>query len=250
MIPKILSLLKSEKSIFKKFCLSNNLSLDYKLNKNEFNILKAIFWNREYSDYFPFYKKVNIIDIGAHYGYFSIFAKNNTAKDSKIISIEPNKNNFNCLKENIKTSNIEDVKCLNIAIGGNSGLHKLYQGQSVNHSIVEKYSLLNQKSEFETIEVKTLEEIMLENEIKEVDFLKMDCEGSEFSILENTPKYIYDRIKTISMEFHDLKDNNYTGEYLVELLTKNDFKIVKYVYEKTSLNLNYGKIIGTKIFNN
>jgi len=248
MLNKLRKFLKGDKKIFLEFCRLNNLELNYQINKNEFEILKAIFENREYSDYFPFYKKVNIIDIGAHYGYFSIFSANNTDKDSRLIAIEPNKNNFKYLRKNIEENNLSNINCFNYAIGEKSGLNKLYHGQSPNHSIIENYTLLNQNGDFETIEVKTLEEIIIENELEKIDFLKMDCEGAEFSILGKTPKYIYDKILTISMEFHDLKDKNFTGEYLIKILTENGFNIVKYKYEKTSMNLNYGKIIGTKLF--
>ena len=249
MVYELKRLIKNQKKIFLEVCQANNLLLNYQSNKNEIEILKSIFENREYSDYFPFYKKVNIIDIGAHYGYFSIFAKNNTDKNSIIIAIEPNKSNFKHLEENIKDCKISNIKSFNHAIGGKSGLSRLYQGKTPNHSIVEDYILLKQNKGFEEIEIKTLEEFIIENNLYKIDFLKMDCEGAEYSILENTPNYIYDRITTISMEFHDLKDNNYTGESLCKILIRNDFEIVKYKYEKTSMNLNYGKIIGTKVFN-
>ena len=88
----------------------------------------------------------------------------------------------------------------------------------------------------------------MENKLEKVDFLKIDCEGAEYSILENTPGNIYDRITTISMEFHDLKEKYFTGEHLIRTLIMNGFKIVKYEYERTYMDLNYGKIIGTKLF--
>jgi len=87
---------------------------------------------------------------------------------------------------------------------------------------------------------------MEENGIDKIDFLKMDCEGSEYKILDNLPKDIFNRIITISLEFHDLKDHKYTGNRIVKILKNNNFDIVKFKYEKTYLGLNYGKVIGTK----
>jgi FkbM family methyltransferase len=249
MIDELKRLMKNEKKIFLEFCQANNLLLNYQSNKNEIEILKSIFANREYSDYFPFYQKVTILDIGAHYGYFSFFANNNTDINSNIFAIEPSKSNFKHLERNIKDCKISNIKSFNYAIGSKSGLSRLYQGKTLNHSIVENYILLKETKGFEEIEIKTLEEFIIENNLYKIDFLKMDCEGAEYSILENTPKYIYDRITTISIEFHDLKDNINTGENLCKTLIRNDFEIVKYKYDKTSMNLNYGKIIGTKIFN-
>jgi FkbM family methyltransferase len=249
MITDFKNLLTGEKKIFDRFCKANNLRLNFKTNQNEFVVLKSIFEDREYSDYFPFYRKVTIIDIGAHFGYFSIFANKNTAFDSLIIAIEPGKSNFNRLVNNIQDSAITNIKSFNYAVSGNSGPVKLHLGRSLNHSIVENYILNKyQSADIELVEAKTLEEIILENKLEKVDFLKMDCEGAEYSILENTPGNIYDRITTISMEFHDLKDKNFTGEHLIRILIKNGFKIVKYKYERTYMDLNYGKIIGTKLF--
>jgi FkbM family methyltransferase len=249
LITEFKNLLTGKRKSFYRFCLANNLGIIFKNNQNEFALLKSIFEDREYSDYFPFYRKATIIDIGAHYGYFSIFANKNTDNDSSIFAIEPNKSNFDRLVKNIRDSAITNIRSLNYAVSGESGTVKLHLGRSLNHSIVENYILnQNQNDDSEMIEAKTLEEIIVENKILHVDFLKMDCEGAEYSILENTPGDIFDRITTISMEFHDLKDNHFTGEHLIRILIENGFKIVKYKYERTSMDLNYGKIIATKLF--
>jgi len=248
MINKLINLIKGEKRVFLSFCKVNNLNLDFHRNRYEFGVLKAIFEDREYSDFFPFYKMATIIDIGAHYGYFSIFANSNTDKNSRIIAVEPNKNNFLNLEKNIKACGIINISNLNLAISGKSGVSNLYIGETPNHSLFEHYLLNKDKNRgFEEVKAKTLEDLIVENDLDKIDFLKMDCEGAEYEILGNTPGYIYDRILTISMEFHDLKDSHYTGEDLAGILINNGFRIVKFKYEKTSLNLNYGKMIATKL---
>ncbi len=74
----------------------------------------------------------------------------------------------------------------------------------------------------------------------------MDCEGAEYSILENTDKTTLEKINTISMEFHDLKSEKYNGDFLVNIL-KDQFSIVKFKYGKTTMGFNYGKIIATRL---
>lgn len=44
----------------------------------------------------------------------------------------------------------------------------------------------------------SLQQVMQEHGITEIELLKLDCEGSEFEILENLP----DNVKQISVEFH------------------------------------------------
>ena len=206
----------------------------------------GIFEDREYADYFPFYQNATIVDIGAHYGYFSIFANLNSGKESKIISIEPNKENYKRFQQNIKSNNIENITPLNFAIADKSGHTKLYKGANKNSSILSTYSLINSNIS-EAVEMKTLEDIVKEQGLEKIDFLKIDCEGSEYDILENLPKTVYDMITTISMEFHDLRSDKYTGEHIINTLTLNGFDVVKYKYEETVWGLNYGKIIGTKV---
>ena len=249
MISKLKDILKRKKKSFYSLCKTNNINLSYKENKNEFRILKDIFEKREYSDYFPFYTKSTIIDIGAHYGYFSIFASKNLDKDSKIISIEPSSTNFNQLNRNFKDCKTSNINTFNIAIGGEQGEVKLYKSKSVNHSVFKDYALLKRNLEYEDVEMNTLENLIKDNNLDKIDFLKMDCEGAEYSILENTPKNIFNKITTISLEFHDLKDKGFTAQKILDILKENKFKIVKYHYDKTTLNLNYGKIIGTKLYN-
>jgi len=234
---------------FNKICTVNQISLEYNLNKNELQILSDIFEGREYSDYFPFYKKVTIIDIGAHYGYFSIFANKNTNNQSTIFAIEPSIMNFEKMTSNINENKIENIITLNCAVGTKNENAKLYIGNTSNNSLIRDYSLLKKEKSIEEIEIKTLDTIISENKIEKIDFMKMDCEGSEYLILENMSTQTFDKISTISMEFHDLKNEKYTAETLLNILINNNFKILKYQYNKTSMGLNYGKIIASKIFN-
>jgi len=240
-------LLRSKKKEFNKICIHNSLNLDFNTNKNALGVFFSIFVEREYSDWFPFYKKITIVDIGAHYGYFSIFSAINSGKGSRIIAIEPDNRNFNVLSENIKSCKIDNITAINCAISNTNGESKLYIGESVNNSLMPDYALNNPGAPFQNVEVKTLESVMSENKIDTIDFLKMDCEGSEYSILFSAPAFVLDKINTISMEFHDMKNADNTGNEMVIFLANHSFSIVKYEYAKTTMGLNYGKIIGTKL---
>ena len=53
--------------------------------------------------------------------------------------------------------------------------------------------------------------------------------------------------KTNSIESHDMKNEKFTGDEIVKKLRENGFEIVKFGYEGTGLDLNYGKIVGRRI---
>ncbi len=248
MLSKLKRTLKGDKRNFSHFCNTYNLTLDYDLNKGEQRILKAIFEDREYADFFPFYKKSTILDIGAHYGYFSLFAAQNSAQGSHIIAVEPDNANFKMLQKNIASSGYENITTLYYAVGSEDGVSRLYHGRSTNHSILQSYDLLNKDLPYDEVNSVSLEKLFAENKIEQVDFLKMDCEGAEFPILTSTPPHVFERIETISMEFHDLRDPDYSAEALLQILISQGFEIVKYHYERTSMNFNFGKVIGSKLF--
>jgi FkbM family methyltransferase len=241
-------LTRNKKKVVERIGKANNLVFDYTVNIGGLGILESIFEQREYADYFPFYQKVTVIDIGAHYGYFSLFASRNLNDASRIISIEPDSANFSVLQYNISANEIQNIKVIHGAVGAENKIAKLFKGSSANNSLINNYQLAS-ANRYEEIEETTLTSIIEENKLERIDFLKMDCEGAEYEILENLPDSIFEKIITLSMEFHDLKDFRYTGARLIEILEDKKFEIVKYKYDHTYMGLNYGKIIATRVRN-
>lgn len=247
MIQTIKNLLKNRKKEFQQICQTAGLTLDFEENKNTLDVFKDIFIQREYADCFPFYEKAIVVDIGAHYGYFSLFASKNLNPQSQLFAVEPSPANFDQLNRNLKNSNITNTKTFQQAIGGENTTMELFEAASVNFSIVKNYALSTDKKQGTSVTVQTLETFMVEQNIPHIDFLKLDCEGAEYAIFEQTPSTVFQKIKTISMEFHDLRTFESRPQVLVEKLRSAGFEIVKYQFERTSMNLNYGKIIGTRV---
>lgn len=239
-------MVRRDRQTFQRICQVVGLNLNFSENKEGIDVLKAIFEQREYADYFPFYQKATIVDIGAHYGYFSIFAAKNLPKDAQIFSIEPSQENFYKLQQNLIDCKIKNATPSQFAIGGKNETLDLYTGRSVNHSLIENYALLGKEKNIQKVEVKTLQQFILDNKIEHIDFLKMDCEGAEYAILFNTPQSVFEQISVISMEFHDMKKVDFTGNELVKKLEENGFEIVKFEYGRTGLDLNYGRIVGRR----
>lgn len=236
----------THKSTFNNFCSANQLTLDYLTNRDYLFLLKAIFEEREYADYFPFYEDAVIVDIGAHVGYFSIFASLNSGVKSRIIAAEPDERNYHTLQRNIMDAQRKNIEALHIALSDHNGDVSLYQGNSVNHSLISNYALNEGRHQKTIVKSLTLSEMMQRTAVDHIDFLKLDCEGAEYAILLHSSDAVFDHIRVISMEFHDLKDVRYTGNVLYQRLEKLGYRVVKFQYERSGLGLNFGKIIGIK----
>ncbi len=236
--------LKDIKKEFNSICSANALALDFQPNKSEFQIFKNIFVDREYADYFPFYQSNCIIDAGAHYGYFSLFAAINSQLGSRIIAIEPSSTNLSQLKKNIDHNSHYCIEPLQKALTPRDGTVTLMEGRSVNHSLVANPLL--QVTRSINVEGISLGSLIRMYNLEKVDFLKMDIEGGEYQVVKETPSEVFSKIQTISLEFHDLKDPRNNGNTLISPIIDLGYSIVKFHYEPTNLGLNYGKIIATR----
>lgn len=160
-----------------------------------------------------------VVDIGAHAGIFTILASH-YAKNGKVYSFEPFKENYNLLLENISLNKVKNVKAFNQAVSDKSGKLKFYVSTSKNkgQNSIHKLGESQKETRAEKISFKDFIKT-----ISKIDFLKIDCEGAEYEILFSLNKKELQKIKKISLEFHNY--GKYTGEDLAKFLHKSDFKI-------------------------
>lgn len=183
--------------------LRNGISYFIPTNKNEIYIINEI-WNIGTYNYLSRFITDNsiVIDIGANIGIFSIKAAK-SAKNVKVFSFEPFEENFEMLKKNVHLNSLQDnIRIVRKAVAGKPGELELFY-QSQNSGIVSMHQNKDNKSlkSFKVPAI-TLENIFKEYDIEECQFLKIDCEGAEEVILLNTPKDLFKRIKSITIEWH------------------------------------------------
>jgi hypothetical protein len=149
-----------------------------------------------------FSKNPIIVDIGANVGIVSFyFAKK--YPNSKIFAYEPHPVNFQNLLKGIEENKITNIFPFNLAVFSKSGLDvKIFLHEN-NTSASSVFRFL---PEDPYVEIKTisLEDIIKQNNISYIDFLKIDCEGAEFDILENTEIFYHNElpIENMFIEFH------------------------------------------------
>ncbi len=189
---------------------------------------KEVFFDQIYIKKFPnndFLKgEPTIIDIGANVGYFSLFALSKNLK-AKVYSYEPMPNNFELLSKYKRENSKCNFNPFNLAVGSAVGTITL--NYNASDSFTTSASILPLVGENDQIKVKTttLAEIIESNNIKQIDFLKLDCEGSEYDILYNSEKMLLQNIKTMAIETHIGTEKNHNMACLVDFLKKNNFEL-------------------------
>jgi len=143
-----------------------------------------------------------VVDVGANLGAFSLYAAQNGAKN--IIDVEPLPQNISLIKRNFHINKFSLPQIEGIALSDKKGFAKLYLGDLDSHNSLFDHNFLNTKFEkYIWVRTATLKDVLDKENIKHVDFLKIDCEGSEGQIVASTPIAVWKDIDKVVIEYHD-----------------------------------------------
>jgi FkbM family methyltransferase len=198
-----------------------------------------------------------VFDVGANIGLFTLFA-NQKCPTAQIYAFEPLPPNFELLQANVARHEI-DAHLFNYGLSessttanfvfypeaaGLSGHAANRDGDKENtmaivqdwiHNAARSHEedllpqpqldeLLNEylRAETYSCEVKTLSEVIREDNIEQIDLLKIDVEGSELYVLSGIEEEDWSRIKQIVMEVHSRS----IMQSIVTLLEAHSFEFV------------------------
>ena len=224
-------LIKNEFSILE---LKNEIKIKIRNKSTDLQALVNVLVIQEYK--FPGFEIKEddiIIDIGGHIGLFALYVAKK-CKKGKIFCYEPVQKNYQLLKDNIKINRISNINYYNLAVSNDQNKIKIFLSEDdAGHSIIES------EKNFELIDSISLKKIIDMHCIEKCDFLKIDCEGAEFKILESLPDEYFSRIKKIVMEYHIINNNVNSYEKMKKRLQDLNFDITINEYSK-ELGLLYG----------
>lgn len=184
------------------------------------DVIREHFHDRQYRNIVDVEEGDVVVDIGFNYGIFSLGALHKGA--SKIYGFEPNRNIFEKIVDIYPET--DKVEIFNLAVSDknekiifNEGYNTL--SSSINLQVPDYHRSYN-------VDCVNFYDFIVENQIDKIDFLKVDCEGAEYSIIQSIPDEFFSKIKRLHIEYH----GNSGTEVLpiIEKLEKNGFS---YQYE-------------------
>ena len=144
-----------------------------------------------------------IVDAGANVGVFAIqMARQN--RRCRVIALEPFAENFRHLEANTAWACPGIVTCRQVALGGKLGKGRMQAtgSRSLDHVLRVDPSTTNGVP---VIPLSGLFDLVGTDvgQVKEIDFLKIDIEGSEHDVFASASPELLARFKRIALEYHD-----------------------------------------------
>jgi len=180
-----------------------------------------------------------VIDIGANIGIFTMAVKLK-APEATIYAFEPIPDTFHVLEQNVRLLKCSDVHLYNAAIGSQDHSEKtfaFFPNMPGNSTAIPALKDDNKptmdqifgketadflyQSETRTVQVRTLSSVIREQGITSVDYLKIDVEGAETSVLDGIEEMHWPIFTQIAIETHSAQ----LREQVCETLAQCGFEV-------------------------
>jgi len=170
-------------------------------------------------------------DIGANFGWYSCHFAQLVGETGEVFIFEPT-SAIEELKENLILNRFEARCILNrVALGEKEGAETLFIPQKLGTAFASfrEHSYGNGDSKISKISVpvRKLDDYVLENKIKTIDFIKVDVEGAEYLVLKGAKNVLKNYSPVIMMELQDVhtKYFSYSPEEVINYINDLDYHL-------------------------
>jgi FkbM family methyltransferase len=182
------------KRVFKPLDLFHGVKKNIQINGSNFQlhiddwVQQNVFFLGEYEPaelkaIKPYLKEDSVfIDVGANFGWYSLFSSFVIGNQGKVIAFEPFPENFRRLSQNISLNPNRKIIAENLAVGQQKGsLDLFYNNQEQNLGMVSKNATPNSRKK--NVPMIAFDDYVSDNKIDKIDFIKIDIEGAELQAL-------------------------------------------------------------------
>ena len=165
------------------------------------------------------------VDVGANVGYFSLFLLSRFP-GVRVWAYEPIPVNFELLEQYRHAHPDLQLQAVPKAVTA-PACRTLTLHYDRSDRYTTSASILSESEHSDTLEVEatSLADILADHQLGELDFLKLDCEGSEYDILYQSPDQFLERIQRIAIETHPGPTGREQSATLADFLRKSGFEL-------------------------
>ena len=163
-----------------------------------------------------------VLDIGAGLGDFAVAMARKNPHGS-IYAYEPFPPSYALLQQNLRLNGVTNVVTSQLAIAAEAGSAQMHiASEAVAHSTVSAGE--DPALGMTPVQTVTLDQVFGSLQIERCDYLKMDCEGAEYSVFFHTSAATLQRIRHLCLEYHD-NLTEFSHQDLLRLFTQHGFSV-------------------------
>lgn len=172
-----------------------------------------------------------VLDIGANKGFFALNSLQRGA--SKVYCVEPIDTSFTDIE---KLSELfPKIIPINKAVSETNGVVEMYKDSdycatNCVTTYIDNFSKIDNIVEVQSVNINTL----IESIEDRIDFMKVDCEGSEFDLFKTINDKNLKTINRVAIETH----GDEISEFVYEKLMESNFQVYKHDNILFAINLN------------
>lgn len=163
-----------------------------------------------------------VIDAGAYIGGFALYASRLVGEKGEIIAFEPDPSSFKKLEENIKLNNITNIITINKGVWENDTTLSFHNdGKATSTFVTDGNPYIEDPGADKiNIEVVSIDNILKVLNIKKIDFIKMDVEGSEINAIKGAKETLKNNDVNLAIASYHIFEGKPTHTRLEEDLKK------------------------------
>lgn len=125
---------------------------------------------------------MNILDIGANYGVYTLTMAKHISPTGRLWAFEPTSTTAAFLKNSIQHNKFDNVTLIQAALSNKMGSAELFVNQNSELNSLSQNA--SQGGQSETVQLLTLDHCREAYQFPKIDFIKLDAEGEENKILQ------------------------------------------------------------------
>ena len=171
---------------------------------------------------------MTVFDIGANHGLYSVLASKRIGRNGQVYAFEPSPRERAKLMRNLKINRCKNVQVVEIALSESSGEATLnvVQGTEVGCNSLRAPDV-DQPTIPVKVKIEPLDNFLAQAGVKKIDFVKLDVEGAEQSVLKGGEKYFSSAERPVILaEISDIRTKawGYAAHEIVSWLAQRGFE--------------------------
>jgi len=171
---------------------------------------------------------MTVIDVGANVGVYTFTAARRVGTTGRVLAVEPFSGCLRCLEETCKINEFDWVTICAGAASDRIGTARLqlYAATELNEIVTGDAAQSMQIGSFEEVACFTLDSLVEEENVNRVDYLKIDAEGHEMSVLIGSEKLLSEFFPIILYE--NIARSKGSNLPVADYLKSKGYKLFRY----------------------